>query len=104
MKNHTVENIIQDCWKKNKLKKFLKTNQLTKNKEKKHDETKHQLNDLNILTNFSHKKFKITFFDNDIIINHSHMLDCSWWNWNLQSKYDTFSTIDLNLERKFHSS
>ena len=77
---------------------------MTKNKEKKHDETKYQLNDLNVLTNSSCKKFKITTFDNDIIINHSHMLDCSQWNWNLQSKHDTFSTVDLNLEREFYSS
>ena len=55
-------------------------------------------------TNFFYKKFKITFFDNNIIINHSHMLNCLWWNWNLQSKHDTFSIIDLNLEREFYSS
>ena len=94
---------MQDCWEKDKLKKFLKTNQLTKNKEKKHDETKCQLNNLNTSTNFSCKKLKIIFFDNDIIINHSHILDCSWWNWNLQSKHDMFSTVDSNLEREFHS-
>jgi len=104
MKNHAVENTMQDCWKKNKLKKFLKTDQLTKNKEKKHDEAKYQLNDLNMSMNFSCKKLKITSFDNDIIINHSHMLDCSWWNWNLQSKHDMFLTIDSNLEKEFHSS
>ena len=77
---------------------------MTKNKEKKHDETKHQLNNLNMLINFSHKKLKITSFDNNIIINYSHMLDYSWWNWNLQSKHDMFSTVDLNLEREFHPS
>ena len=77
---------------------------MTKNKEKKHDEAKYQLNNLNMSTSFFCKKFKITFFDNDIIINHSHMLDCSWWNWNLQSKHDMFLTVDSNLEREFYSS
>ena len=55
-------------------------------------------------TDFSCKKFKIIFFDNNIIINHSHMLDYSQWNWNLQSKHDMFSTVDSNLEREFHFS
>ena len=32
------------------------------------------------------------------------MLDCSQWNWNLQFKHNTFSTVDLNLEREFYSS
>ena len=104
MKNHAVKNTMQDCWKKNKLKKFLKTDQLTKNKEKKHDEAKCQLNDLNMSTNSFYKKLKIIFFDNNIIINHLHMLDCSWWNWNLQFKHDMFSTVDLNFEREFYSS
>ena len=104
MKNHAVKNTMQDYWKKNKSKKFLKTNQLTKNKNKKHDEVKHQLNNLNMSTNSSCKKFKIIFFDNNIIINHLYMLDCSWWNWNLQSKHDMFLTINLNLEREFYFS
>ena len=104
MKNHVVKNTMQDYWKKNKSKKFLKINQLIKNKEKKHDEAKHQLNDLNTSTNSFCKKLKITFFDNDIIINYSHILDCSWWNWNLQFKHDMFSIIDSNLEREFYSS
>ena len=57
-----------------------------------------------MLMSFFCKKLKIIFFDNDIIINYSHMLNCSQWNWNLQSKHDTFSTVDSNLEREFHSS